>query len=233
MALDTWSAVANVRLSEVVDSASVVGDLRFARSVAVESHGAHAWAYLPGGAPASGDVWVSPETFAYGTPGDPGTFNFHVFVHEIGHALGLKHPFEDAPVLSNDSIKQTVMSYSEKAGVDPFLLTVDHYPETPMPYDVAAIQYLYGANTTHNSGDTEYAFSSSGRYRRTIWDGGGTDTIRIDGSGASVIDLRAPKPSRASACRSRSAMAASIATPLPSPPASSSRTQSAAVATIG
>jgi hypothetical protein len=50
---------------------------------------------------------------------------------------------------------------------------------TPMAYDVAALQYLYGANSKHNSGDTVYTFDPNTPEIKLIWDGGGTDTLNL------------------------------------------------------
>jgi hypothetical protein len=50
---------------------------------------------------------------------------------------------------------------------------------TPMAYDIAAMQLLYGANTTFNSGDTTYdlATPAAALQWTSIWDTGGTDEI--------------------------------------------------------
>lgn len=52
------------------------------------------------------------------------------------------------------------------------------YEESYMLYDIAALQYLYGTDTTYNSGNDVYALRSGDIY--TLWDTGGTDTM--DGS---------------------------------------------------
>ncbi len=64
-----------------------------------------------------------------------------------------------------------------------------------MMYDIAAIQYMYGANFNHNSGNTVYTFSPTtgemfvngvgqgtpedNHIFRTIWDGNGIDTYNL------------------------------------------------------
>jgi serralysin len=191
-ALQTWSAVANVTFTEVAETATVVGDLRFGFS-GLYAAGAHAWAYLPDDAPAAGDVWLaSTDPF---TDLAPGSYDYMTLVHEIGHALGLKHPFDsdggNGAVLaaSFDSREYTVMSYSAYGGAS--LVGWSFEPTTPMLYDIAAIQYLYGANHSFRSGNDTYVFTSGQTYFQTIWDGGGNDTIRYDSqTDSALIDLR-------------------------------------------
>lgn len=110
------------------------------------------------------------------------------YIHEIGHALGFKHPnsynddggYSPPPYLDSgeDFRYNTIMSYNgtrvNELGV----------------YDIAAIQYLYGPNTSKKTGDDIYNISSKdvGNY---IWDGAGNDTISAASSTESVnIDLR-------------------------------------------
>jgi hypothetical protein len=85
---------------------------------------------------ASGDVFLNLD----GAPG--GTADFGLLLHEIGHALGLKHPFEVVASVvdlhdevldaSLDTTAQTVMSYT---GAPPTALG---------PLDIAAVRAIYG-----------------------------------------------------------------------------------------
>ena len=125
-----------------------------------------------------------------------GTFNYMIFIHELGHALGLKHPGpystgDLGPYLptAEDNYNSTVMSYTPS---DQYNQT--HVgPSTPMIYDVAAAQFLYGANTNYHSTNTAYTFDATVQ-TIAIWDGGGTDAIYAPapgpGIGATTIDLR-------------------------------------------
>jgi len=63
-------------------------------------------------------------------------------------------------------------------------------PTTPMPLDIKAAQYLYGANNTYHAGDDVYTYFEGQNYFETIWDAGGNDTIVYSGSDHAEINLR-------------------------------------------
>jgi Ca2+-binding RTX toxin-like protein len=182
-ALQYWSNVANITFVEVQDSATVAGDLRFARS----NDGGTAWSYIPMPNAKGGDVWFSNSS-AYDFPA-AGNSAFKTMLHEIGHAIGLKHPHEGMTILDSayDWQGRTVMSYKSFEGQGWFGMTQNRFGAGPMYNDIQAIQYLYGANTTHNADDTTYSWNVGQGILQTIWDAGGTDTIDWSNQSTSAV----------------------------------------------
>jgi serralysin len=140
-----------------------------------------------------GDIWIANnvDSNLELAPGEPG---LSTIIHEVGHALGLKHSFQPngaqpALPLATDSAQYTVMSYTEhpEALWREITSTPGHYssvtydiePSTLMLYDIAAIQYLYGANVTTRTGNDTYTFDPDEPFLQCIWDAGGTDTISV------------------------------------------------------
>ncbi|WP_207817588.1 MULTISPECIES: M10 family metallopeptidase [unclassified Pseudomonas] len=173
-ALGAWSAVANLNFTLTTDTISNVGDMRFGGYRLMDDKTA-AWAYFPSNTPVAGDVWIGPQTND-ANPGK-GSYDYLTFVHEIGHALGLKHPFDTSSTNNTlldptlDDVHFTVMSYNSN---------YSYQATTPMVLDIIAIQSLYGANMAWQAGDTVYKWAANQSIFETIWDGGGNDTI--DGS---------------------------------------------------
>lgn len=143
-----------------------------------------------------------------------GDSNSRKLMHELLHALGLDHAgnyngdsaagYDKDAIFYQDSNQYTVMSYwaASATGANHSGGGALQFASTPLLYDVAALQRLYGANLATRAGDTVYGFNNtSGRAAFdlaldpsavfTIWDGGGTDTLDLSGyASASRIDLR-------------------------------------------
>jgi serralysin len=162
------SAAANIRMAEA-DSVNVgTGTVTIGTALGVAPD--------PNFAPlfAQGDTWFNHDF--YNAPA-PGTFAFAAgIMHEIGHALGLKHghlsqAVQDAngvvlhtnPALSfdHDSLEYTVMTYRSYPGAIPDAVPPREFPSTLMQNDILALQYLYGPNYDHNAGNTTYTWSPS------------------------------------------------------------------------
>jgi Ca2+-binding RTX toxin-like protein len=197
-ALVTWTNVANIELKQITETSTNVGDIRFAITSATDtvSTGGMAWGwagYPNSYWPSAGDIWVSTSsTGISNTNWSVGSYNYYSLIHEIGHALGLKHPFSSTPVLPTnlDSRLYSVMSYTNattslfvqvtsNADGSVSLSSFNVVPETPMLLDIAAIQYLYGANNSYKTGDDVYTFDTRTPFYKTIWDAGGIDTISV------------------------------------------------------
>lgn len=188
-ALAAWANVADISFSQTTGAA---GTIRFGTT----SGASTSLAYMPGSLGYGGDVWFGNSNGS--SPDNPvvGSYDYSTFMHEIGHALGLKHPHEDGDIADSsiDCLAYTVMSYRSYPGAALTGYTVydGSYPSTIMMDDIAAIQYIYGANYKYNSGNTVYKFSpTQSKYFETIWDGGGVDTYDLSAYTTNLkIDLR-------------------------------------------
>lgn len=154
-----------------------------------------------------GDVMINWETYQANPNAEliVGSHDYSTYVHEIGHALGLAHPHDNGGTSSiypgvdnaqdpgNYGLNQfvwTVMSYvGTNSPYSPGYDTNWGFIRGPMAFDIAAIQYLYGANTTYNTGNNTYYLpttNGAGTYWSCIWDAGGIDTISGQGATNSV-----------------------------------------------
>jgi len=188
-ALRQWENVADIQFIQINETQDNVGDIRVAYTEITDLDDAEAWTYLPTFAAWGGDIWINQSSRSATREWTAGSFSFLTMLHEIGHALGLDHPFEDPgfPV-SEDTMSRTIMSYSAIAGNR--LSFFDYHPTTPMPLDIQAIQYLYGANNNFRRSDDIYHFSDNATYHETLWDSDGIDTIRYDGGLPAFIQLQ-------------------------------------------
>ncbi len=136
-----------------------------------------AYAYFPDQGPFSGDVWFN-NRFFWDSTMDPGESGYYVAMHEIGHSLGLEHTFAVGLSGAENTEQFSVMAYDLNpwGGIQ---------AETYMLYDIAAIQEIYGANTSYNAGNTTYTLDAFSAY--TIWDGGGNDTLDSTNYNGNVI----------------------------------------------
>jgi len=183
-----WAEVANVRFEEITDSATVSGDVRFSALTGITD----SKTYLPDLTPRGGDVWLAAADNLSTT--SKGTYGYTAFLRETGHALGLDNPHEGQVIADPaiDALPFSVMSQRDFVGDTLGNKRDILYPTTLMLNDIAAIQYLYGANSNTRSSDTIYGWAPDQVIFETIWDGGGNDTIDWSAqTTAAIIDLNA------------------------------------------
>ena len=216
-ALDELAKVADVNFEEIGDDPgenNANGTLRFADYTGLGT----AFGYYPNSGESGGDMAFRDGTFE---TAERGTYEFVTFMHEIGHAMGLKHGhehtagtgFPDVGHLEDDKdgMEYSIMTYNSFVGQEesPAFYTnnTGRYAQTLMMYDIAALQRMYGANWSHNGGNTVYTFDpvtgqtfyngvgedapSVPIVFRTEWDGGGNDTYDLSNFMTNLmIDLR-------------------------------------------
>lgn len=178
--LDSASKLTGLSFREVAPGAS---KLLFGASVQANTKGVAA---MPGQANA-GQVWMDTDSVRDLAPGTEG---YAALLHEIGHALGLRHPRNvDAGDLWSAQWREQedVTSYSVMAhGASADGL----FPSTWGALDVAALRHLYGMRSA-NATDTVYQLGAAQFEAQTsITDDGGNDSIDASSSGFGVsIDL--------------------------------------------
>jgi serralysin len=209
-AIQQWQDVANITLTRVQGSGSQYSNnaqftLWNYTSATSDSGPASASGY--GGSTNSSGVWQNyvylnaTKTLATAPTDANGGLEF--YMHEIGHALGLSHPgpyniggsgtytaYARDAIFYEDSEQYSLMSYFNGNVTHAAFGTAS--AATPLLYDIAAIQRLYGANMNTRTGDNVYgfnanagqAFSITGADQQivfSVWDAGGRDVFDFSG----------------------------------------------------
>ncbi|MFB2551372.1 M10 family metallopeptidase C-terminal domain-containing protein [Ensifer soli] len=141
--------------------------------------------HAPGATPEAGDAWFDTGNFTRGAPGR-GNFGFLNIMRGVAETLGL----QDGGRSSDVSI------FFRSSSNQWFDYNASHQmPQSLMQDDIAALQYLYGANFSANGGATTYSWNAAtgemsvngarqgapvtNTIYATIWDGGGIDTYDL------------------------------------------------------
>jgi serralysin len=199
-----YSTIIPITFVEVTETANNVGVIRIMRSTAPS----YAYAYYPTSNAmfsVASDVHLNPsydrlgDTNGFQNPA--GEHGYVSLIHEIGHAIGLKHPHDSSPNLpsAEDNHTNTVMSYQ----------FYGESPGSPMGYDLLALQYMYGARAQRGGNDTyvmnradvdqytvggQQFISPSLTTKQAIWDSGGYNVLDLSAftpaSGGYRVDLR-------------------------------------------
>ncbi|MCA1365081.1 M10 family metallopeptidase C-terminal domain-containing protein, partial [Bradyrhizobium sp. IC4059] len=138
-------------------------DLMIAQSPAANPT---AYAYYPSNYASGGDIWFGTQyNFSLAKLGN---YYFTTALHELGHALGLKHSHEaEGPAnvalpTAHDSSEYTVMSYRSYVGASTtggYTNEAYGYSQTYMANDILALQTMYGADYTNQSSNTVYTWN--------------------------------------------------------------------------
>jgi len=160
-AVQTYSNVANITFQHVEDDSSNLafremdiadfGTLASTRTVLVGTSTVNDWV----GIVFDSNHVATPNSFE-------GNQDYYIILHEIGHALGLSHvndtsTIDGVPVnpyaIGTATLDDSIMTVS---GFDGGTYASQYNLVGPQIYDIAALQYIYGANTSYNNGDTIY-----------------------------------------------------------------------------
>jgi Ca2+-binding RTX toxin-like protein len=160
------STVLDLKFVEVSDPAAI-NTISFGNNYQFYSS---AYAYLPSSSFLSRDLFLDIATPGNLSPED-GDVSALILIHELGHTLGLEHPFaegSDAPHLTGteDSTQWTVMSYTDSP---------DQYHLQYSELDIAALQYLYGPSSKARTGNDVYVVNAL--TTNFVWDGAGVDIL--------------------------------------------------------
>ena len=196
-ALDSVESTINVNFVEISDTnanafsngfdSQLGGIYRFGEYGLADS-GAQAFAFLPNGSPAGGDVWfnrlnIEDPTLAFGGP------SHTTVLHELMHTLGFRHVFEGVTLPES-----TKTDYFSVLSTFDGLRDDGLFPTSLQLYDIAVAQSLYGVNSQFNIEDTVYDLDGyfSDRadiFAESLWDAGGEDTLSAVGAGESIVDI--------------------------------------------
>ena len=176
-----FSAVSNIVFQSFDDNTNVGADM----SVGIRNNAPMA-NYPDGG----GYVWYSPD---YNSGPVRGTIQWMNVMHEIGHAVGLKHSHEASydhdgnPLTANlvwpngaindnvNSHEFSLMSYFayiDKPDSENSQPQANSFAQTLMMWDIQALQFLYGANYNYRNGNNAYSWSPTTGEMFVVTNGG-------------------------------------------------------------
>jgi serralysin len=199
------SSYTTLTFTPITETTSTHAAIRLANSSSPPT----AYAYYPATSVRGGDVFYG------GTGQHPVMGNFdsgQATLHEIGHALGLKHGQDNNTygVMNANrlDIEFSLMNYANYIGSAEGYATASTSSQTYMMYDIAALQYMYGANFNQVGQNNTYTWSSttgaefingvsqgtpvSNHIFSTIWTAGATSTYDLSNFSQNQVDDMQP-----------------------------------------
>jgi hypothetical protein len=117
--LSMYASVSGLTFTEVTETTTDHATMRFAMTDDART----AYAFLPSTTDEAGDTWYNNARGWYDDPAR-GNYGYYTFIHEIGHALGLKHGHQThgygAMETAENSMEYSVMTYGSYVGRETF-----------------------------------------------------------------------------------------------------------------
>lgn len=126
-AFASFEAIANLKFIEVQDTDGIVGDIRIVAAKGYGNSGNSVSAIVPS------QINIEPN------------ISYVIYQHEIGHVLGLRHPFDEAGAFPHNP------DYKRQPGLS-IMTYEDTSTQVITQNDIDALQFLYGAPGTNYDG---------------------------------------------------------------------------------